>query len=67
MKKHSGASCPRCKDADFVEIIEVSEDTVRLRCASCLLKWNEPATETPVPEDLRSSRHRPEEMIARKP
>ena len=41
MEKHSLVICPRCKDHDFVEVVEVSIDTMWLRCKSCLLHWRE--------------------------
>jgi uncharacterized Zn finger protein len=53
MKKHSLVICPRCKDHDFVEIVEVNIDTMWVRCKSCLLRWRELTTNVTGSWELR--------------
>jgi hypothetical protein len=55
MKKHSSAICPRCKDADFVEVVEMNTDTMWLTCKSCLLYWNELTRNVTASWELRKS------------
>jgi transposase-like protein len=67
MKKHSGTTCPRCKDGDFVEVVEVNTDTVWLRCKSCLLHWTDlPTNVTAHQEELKAIRHHPADVVTRK-